>query len=508
MRPTVVFGLDGAHFELLEHWIEDGHLPNIERAIETGVSTDLRSVLPPVTSPNWKAYATGKNPGKIGIFWWENIDTKNERVYYPSDRKHTNTEFWELIAEDEPIGVIGVPTTYPPKQVDEFLVAGAPDGKNTGYTHPLELESRLDEEFEYRVRKHNRLDGDRDAAAEEILELIDSRFTVAETLREEYDVSFLQVTTFYINSLQHYLWDDEYTFRGWQIIDEHLGQFLDENCNVVLMSDHGSNPIRTVFYINSWLESNGYLATDTDVADTFYRVGITKDRLVQLTNKLGLTALAKRVAPRTLLQYLPDSSGTVNKEGKTDAVDWQATDAIASGQGPIYLTAERGTERYHRIRDRLQSDLESVSGPKDNPVADTVYEGENVYSGTYIEEAPDLVIDQAPGVHIPGGIGREAVFTEPTDEGWCAENKRQGLFVATGPDFATGTHNPISILDLAPTLLHLHDRPVPADMDGTVQRTVFATGSDPEKRDVRQVSVSKKEQERARIRAIAPDLDL
>lgn len=507
-HPTVVFGLDGAHFELLEPWIEAGHLPNIKQAINSGVSADLESVLPPVTSPNWKSYATGKNPGKIGIFWWENIDVENQRVHYPSNRKHVNTEFWEHIAEDEPVGVLGVPTTYPPKDVDEFLVAGPPDGKNTGYTHPPELESRLEEEFDYRVRKHNRLDGDREAAAEEILDLIDSRFTVAERLYEEYDISFLQVTTFYINSLQHYLWDDEYTLYGWQIIDKHLRQFLDADCNVVLMSDHGSNPIRAVFHINSWLETKGYLETNTNVADSFYRLGINKDRLIQLTNKLGLTEFTKRVTPRKVLQYLPDNSGAVNKEGKTDAVDWEETNALASGQGPIYLTAERGTEKYKRIRDQIQTELESVSDPNGNPVADAVYKGEEVYSGSYVDEAPDLVIDQAKSVHIPGGIGHEAVFTEPTDGIWRAENKRQGLFVATGPDFTTGTHDPISILDLAPTLLHLHDQPVPVEMDGTVRQSVFATDGKPANKDIERANVPEKGKERARIRIIARDLDL
>jgi len=507
-HPTIVFGLDGAHYELIEPWIEAGHLPNIERAIESAVSTELQSVLPPVTSPNWKAYATGKNPGKIGIFWWENIDTENRHVFYPSDRKHVNTEFWELIAKEHLVGVLGVPTTYPPKEVDGFLVAGPPDGKNTDFAFPPELESRLKNDFDYRVRKHNRLDSDREAAAEEILDLIDSRFTAAESLREEYDVSFLQVTTFYINSLQHYLWDDDYTLQGWKIVDDHLGQYLDGNFNVVLMSDHGSNPIRTVFHVNSWLEEHGYLTTDIDVADKFYRAGITKDRLVQLTNRLGITEVVKQIAPRKLLQYLPDSTGAVNKEGKTDAVNWETTDAIASGQGPIYLTAEEGTAEYDRIRGQLQQELESVTAPDGTSVAEAVHQGEDVYSGPYTDEAPDLVIEQAAGVHIPGGIGREEILTGPTEEGWRAENKRQGLFVAMGPDFAEGSHDSISILDLAPTLLHLHDRPVPADMDGKVQKSVFATNSDPANREVNHADISERKRERARIQAIAADLDL
>ncbi|MFW6121196.1 MAG: alkaline phosphatase family protein, partial [Petrotogales bacterium] len=71
---VIVIGLDGAHFELIEPWLKKGELPNIKKCIEEGVSADMEVCLPPVTSPNWKCYSTGLNPGKLGIFWWENID--------------------------------------------------------------------------------------------------------------------------------------------------------------------------------------------------------------------------------------------------------------------------------------------------------------------------------------------------------------------------------------------------------------------------------------------------
>ncbi|WP_050050199.1 alkaline phosphatase family protein [Halostagnicola sp. A56] len=186
---TVVLGLDGAHFELIQPWIDDGKLPNIQMAIESGVSSDLHSVLPPVTSPNWKAYATGKNPGKLGIFWWENVDVENERVHYPTDRKNAHTEYWELIGESKPVGVLGVPTTHPPRPVNGFLVSGAPDSPDTGYTHPQSLEDKLEADYDYSVTKRNRLSVNRDEAIEEILDLIDSRFTVGKDLAEEHGVS-------------------------------------------------------------------------------------------------------------------------------------------------------------------------------------------------------------------------------------------------------------------------------------------------------------------------------
>jgi len=507
-RPTVVFGLDGASYGLVDRWIEAGDLPNLRRVVESGVRGDLESVLPPVTSPNWKAYATGKNPGKIGIYWWENVDVENRRVYYPDERKHENVEFWEIIAESDPVGVLGVPTTYPPKPVDAFLVAGAPDGENDGYAHPPSVEDRLEDDLDYRVLKTGRLADDREAAAEEILELIDLRFRAARRLTEAYDVSFLQVTTFYLNSLHHFLWDDEYTRRGWEIVDDHLGRYLDGECNVVLMSDHGSNRIETAFHVNAWLEREGYLVTDTGVPDLFHRAGITKDRLLRVANALGVGRLARRVAPRTLLNYLPSDEGTVDREGKTENVDWAASDAVASGQGPIYLIPDADDPRYDEVREELVAALADLTDPAGRPVADAVYRGEDVYAGPYLDDAPDVVVDQAPGVHITGGIGRDEPFTDPTADGWRAENKREGLFAATGPDFAEGTVDDLSILDLAPTLLHLHDRPVPEDVDGAVRTSLFAPGSDPAERDVRYRPVDGPARERRRIRRVARRLDL
>ena len=52
----IVIGLDGASFELIELWIEEGVLPNIRKVREKGVYGDMRSCLLPVTVPNWKCY--------------------------------------------------------------------------------------------------------------------------------------------------------------------------------------------------------------------------------------------------------------------------------------------------------------------------------------------------------------------------------------------------------------------------------------------------------------------
>jgi len=498
--PTIILGLDGAHFELIEPWIEKGKLPNIRKAIESGVSGDLLSVLPPVTSPNWKSYLTGKNPGKLGIYWWENVDINNRRVYYPEHRKNRETEFWEIIAENEQTGVMGVPTTHPPKNAGEFVVSGAPDAANEGFTSPESLEQRLVDEYDYHPIVESELRATPDQAAEDILEAIDAKFEAAADLYEESDLDLLQVTTFYINSLHHYFWDDEYTLRGWKIIDRHLGTYLNEGYDVILMSDHGSTEIETVFHINTWLEKEGYLELDADAAQFAHRLGINRDRVLRLLSPLGLLGFAKKHAPQAIKNIVPDEQGELSRESKTANIDWNTTKVIASGQGPVYLNIDRDSEQYSQIRDQLMNALVELRDENGARVISDVHKGETIYAGEYADEAPDIVVEQAPGVHIQGGIGREKVFTSTDEDGWEGENKREGLFVATGPSFRQGSISDLSILDLAPTVLHLRGHEIPQDMDGEVRSDIFDSKSRAAKSNPAYRDESTKEREKKRIR--------
>ncbi len=486
MTYTVVIGLDGAGFELLEPWLNAGELPNLARIVDGGVAGNLRSVLPPVTSPNWKAYATGKNPGKLGVYWWYNVDTEDERVYLPNDRYHDHDEYWELLDDRERVGVVGVPTTYPPKSMGECVVSGAPDADASGFTSPSSLETELRSEFDYRPITRKSLDSGDEAAFEEVLDHIDTQFEVGKYLRETRELSLLQLTTFYVNALHHHRWDGEYSLRAWKIIDDHLGDFLDDGANVVLMSDHGHAEIERVFYVNTWLQEQGYLSFDARVASTLHSLGVTADRLKETLASVDerlpfdVQTAANRLAPRAVVDHLPNDRGEVGR-GKIDTANWERTRAVASAQGPVYLAVD-GPER-EIVRDELLQKLSTLETPDGRPVAKAVYRGDEVYDGPYADEWPDVVVDKAPDVHVSDKVGSDEVFAREHDA-WDGVNTRSGLFAATGPAFTTGDVDGLSILDLAPTLLHMHGEPVPRDMDGRVRADVFAEGSDPRTREV------------------------
>src|SRR5436853_2808441 len=68
MGPTLVIGLDGATFTVLDPYIEDGLMPFLGELRRRGTSAVLRSIMPPLTPPAWTSLVTGKRPGQHGIF--------------------------------------------------------------------------------------------------------------------------------------------------------------------------------------------------------------------------------------------------------------------------------------------------------------------------------------------------------------------------------------------------------------------------------------------------------
>ncbi|AGN00943.1 type I phosphodiesterase/nucleotide pyrophosphatase [Salinarchaeum sp. Harcht-Bsk1] len=464
MPNTVVVGLDGANWDLLQPWLDDGDLPNIASLRNSGVDADLQSCLPPVTCPNWRCYSTGKNPGKLGVYWWEKIDAENRTLSTPNSRSFKSANFWDYLNEDgQTAGVVNLPMSYPPFELDGFMVAGGPGSEQTDYTTPPDLGDELDAAG-YDVHPDVAVTSSEDTdAADAVVDLIDQRLETYRRLLDEREVDVAHCTVFYVNVLQHYFWRDEPTYRAWQVIDEHLGAIRQEHpdATLVLLSDHGCDEIDTMFYANTWLEQEGFLHTKTDATSAFERLGINKKRVLKIAERFGAQDLIAKITPEFVKSQVPMDEEGAKREHKLDRVDWSKSRAIASGQGLIYVLDGAESTR-DEIMDRL-ADLESdVSG---TPIAREVLTREEAYDGPYVEDAPEIVFDQTPGIHTSGAIGDNPVFEDVSH--WRAENVRTGLFLADGPDVtASAVEEPVPITAVAPTVLHSVGCPIPEDVDG------------------------------------------
>jgi predicted AlkP superfamily phosphohydrolase/phosphomutase len=473
MARTFVVGLDGASWRLLDPWIDAGELPNLAALREDSAWAETRSCLPPVTFPNWKCYSSGKDPGGFGVFWFERVDLDAGEIEVTEGADYDTAELWDYLNEaGHSAGVVNMPTTYPPREIDGVVVCGGPDAVegeyrsiSSGYTFPQELATDLERRFDYRVHPDPLLSSNEERGAEvdAILELLEKRFEVALSLFEERELEFVHVTLFYLNVLHHFFWDEAPTKRAWKLVDRWIGRLDDlEDTNLVLLSDHGSAPTTTEFYVNEWLAENGYQARERTVEDLLRPLGVDRENALALAKRLGVVDTLARVVPERIQRLVPQSAG-VKRDRKLEAVDLPNTRAVASGQGPVYLNPAFDTES---VREELIADLRDVEDGE-GPLFTAVHRGEDVYSGPYVDEAPEVVVDQRPGVHVNDGIGGGTVQSGP--DRWAAENTPHGIFLASGPDFeATGEVEGMRIVDIAPTLLVASGCDVPRDVVGDV----------------------------------------
>jgi predicted AlkP superfamily phosphohydrolase/phosphomutase len=490
---TIVIGIDGANWEMVDPWLASGDLPNLSRLVDGGVGGTSYSTLPPITVPNWKCYSTGKNPGKLDVFRFDTVDTDRREHVFHDATDFRSAELWDYLNDvGLTAGVINKPSTYPPREIDGFVVAGGPDATDGEYrsvreqfASPPDVDRFLREEFDYRVHPSPILSPS-DNGPEEIaaaLDVIRLRFDAAEALLEREQPDFLHVTTFYNMVLQHYFWTEEPVRRAWQVIDENLGRFMDRGHDIVVMSDHGTSHVDAVFYVNVWMAENGYLSLQSSVDEYLRTVGVTRERVLGVAKRFNMVETLARIVPEAVQKRVPWEEG-IKRERVLDALDWERTAAVASSQGPVYLTAEPGTPEYRQTREELIDGLSGLAHPETGaPLVGDVHRGEEYYEGPYAGHAPDLLIEQAPGVHASDAVGPEEWYS---DSGvWKGGNMPEGIFLMHGPSFKSeGLTMTADIFDLAPTLLHLHDAGVPSDMDGHVL-DVFAPDSEPAGRPVR-----------------------
>ena len=83
---------------------------------------------------NWKCYASGKNPGGFGVFWFEKVDLANEEIAVCSGSDFDTPEIWDYLNDEgRTAGVMNMPSTYPSQPIEEFMISGGPDAVEGEY---------------------------------------------------------------------------------------------------------------------------------------------------------------------------------------------------------------------------------------------------------------------------------------------------------------------------------------------------------------------------------------
>lgn len=129
--PVLVFGIDGADWQVVGPLMDAGQLPNLRALLERGRGGVLRSSEPMASPVVWTTIFTGVEPSTHGVASWLQSDARSRRV----------PMLWDIFgAHDRSSLTVNVPGTWPPNDVAYGrLVSGFPmPGIASGDTSQLQ----------------------------------------------------------------------------------------------------------------------------------------------------------------------------------------------------------------------------------------------------------------------------------------------------------------------------------------------------------------------------------
>lgn len=474
---TLLIGLDGATFRVLDALMTNGTMPHLARLCAAGVRAPLTSVVPALTPPAWTSLMTGRGPGRHGIFdFFRKDEAQSHHIRLLTSHDVGCETIWEMASRNGlRATVLNFPLTFPPPAIEGHVVPGGwmPWRQLRLGCHPAGLYDRMKQLPWFNPRElamdmtheEKALEGCRREEYTDWINLHIRReeqwWRVLEFIAADGADDLVAVLFDGVDKLQHLCWRfidpamDSADADSWErtVRSECLAYFrqldsiidravslMGPGANVVLASDHGFGPQVRTFFANAWLEKRGDLAwTNGGNAAQEHAV-------------LGMGQLARH-------SYL---------------LDWTRTRAYApmpSGNGIHIVRADAQhpggvpEAEYDSYCKALERDLLALTDPADGRrVVLRVSRREDVFEGPYAELAPDLTLELQDGGLLSILASDEIVTHRPEPTG---SHRPDGIFIAHGPAFRSAERLPaLSILDVAPLLLYSLDLPAPRELEG------------------------------------------
>ncbi|MBW3002143.1 alkaline phosphatase family protein [Candidatus Woesearchaeota archaeon] len=377
MGRIVIIGLDGVPFGLMDDLANRGIMPNFANLREKGTFKAMESAIPEISSVSWSSIITGVNPGEHGIFGFMDLIPGTYTLSFPNFNTIKAPTFWQK--DNNKHVILNVPSTYPAKPMNGFHVAGfvALDLENAVY--PKEYIPKL-EELNYRID----VDSEKGHQSKELFmkdlfRTLEARHITAKHLWDDMDwQTFMYVITG-TDRIGHFLWDayenKEHEFHKqfldyFKRIDEMIGEIsnkMSDDDSLIMISDHGMGLTESNVYVNAVLREHNFLELED------------ADRI----NHNHMKASTKAFALDPGRIYL-------NKEGKYPKGTVKKEDE------------EKILQELTNVFQNLEKD-----GKK---VIKKIFRKEDVYSGPYLDDAPDLILMANKGFNLRGTLAKKELF--------------------------------------------------------------------------------------------------
>jgi predicted AlkP superfamily phosphohydrolase/phosphomutase len=508
---VLVIGLDGAPPALIERLAADGTMPHCARLIREGAFGVLRSTPNYNSFSAWCSFLTGVNPGKHGIFNFLNrVPGTYDLQRVHSSLRRAPSMLHLLGAAGKTVVSVNVPSTYPAEPVRGLNVADwmTPSVRSKGFTYPESLAPQmlaaLGEEYPLHTEvRRPALSGRYDVAFRNLADSLRRRLAAAEYCLGKVDWDAAAIVFTETDAANHYFshfdrahpQHDRRAFErcgdllaaAYAQADQVVGRLLeraDEGTTVIIVSDHGSCPeSRGKAFTRGILEAIGALAPRRISASP----GPALRALGAAAGRSAFEAI-NRILPRDLKMRLDERFRALSHRMLAGSyisdVDWARTKAYCyywdtdpwvnlKGREPEGIVEPNEYEAARQwLAESLLSARDAASG---RPAVKRVLRREEAYHGPCLESSPDLVVwwdDTGPIRRIRLGEVAGSRQVRPSTRLWdvvTGGHHPEGTVIMRGRGVRPGLRlEGASIMDIAPTVLHLLGEAVPEHMDGKV----------------------------------------
>jgi predicted AlkP superfamily phosphohydrolase/phosphomutase len=453
---VALIGLDCATPQLLfERYAAD--MPHVSELLARSTWGPMASIAPPITVPAWSCMLSGRSPGELGIYGFRNrVDHSYDRLSIATSEHVRVPRIWDLLgAAGRDSVLLGVPGTYPPPPVRGWVIGDfLSPSTSADWTYPRTLGAEIEGLVgPYALDVHDFRSEDKARIAQQVFDMTEQRFRVARHLATTREWDLFAMVDMGPDRLHHGFWADcdpehprfdpagprRSVFRDYyRALDRHIGRLLetfDDDTAVLLVSDHGAQPMVGGFCINEWLREEGLLTLRTEP-----------------TGRLPIAE-----AP----------------------IDWSRTVAWADGgyYARVFLNVAgrepQGTIApgdYDAARDAIAETIEELPDHEGRPMGNRAMRPEELYPEVN-GVAPDLIVYlgdlrwRSVGTL---GLG-QGLYTFENDTGPDdANHAATGVFALSAAGVGTGRVDDVSIYDVAPTLQRLLGLAPPPGQSGRI----------------------------------------